>query len=133
MKQKCIFFESVTSKRLGQRLLNFMFLWHGPVLSSYARLYKMVTTVSGWTKDSGGHSNSPQEDVLASILAFGLLDLKTEDIYASELTSDDMLFGDANVPGWPQMAFLRFCCLQFLQNVADKANASQQCRDMMDQ
>ena len=131
MKQKCIFFESVTSKRLAQRLLNFMFLWHGPVLSSYAHLYKMVTTVSGWTKDSGGHSNNLQEDVLASITAFGLLDLKTEAIYASELTSDDMLFGDANVPGWPQMAFLRFCCLQFLQNVADKANASQQCRDMM--
>ena len=117
---------------LGQRLLNFMFLWHGPVLSSYARLYKMVTTVSGWTKDSGGHSNSLQEDVLASIMAFGLADLKSEDIYAHELTSDDMLFGEASVPGWLQMAFLRVCCLQFLQNVADKANASQQCRTMMD-
>lgn len=117
---------------LGQRLLNLMFLWHGPILSSYARLYKMVTTVSGWTKDSGSQNNALQEDIVASTIAFALFDLKTEDIYAHELTSEDMLFGDANVPGWLQMAFLRFCCLQFLQNVADKANASQQCRDMME-
>ena len=92
----------------------------------------MVTTVSGWTKDSGGHSNGLQEDVLASIMAFGLADLKSEDIYAHELTSDEMLFGDSSVPGWLQMAFLRFCCLQFLQNVADKANVSKDCRAMME-
>ena len=113
----------------GQKMLNLLFLWRGPVLSSYARLYKIVTTVAGFVKEAA--QPNLQEEMLAGIMAFGLYDLKTEDIYASELTSDDMLFGESNVPGYLQMAFLRVCCLHFLQAVADKAKASQKCLDMM--
>ena len=113
----------------GLKMLNLMFLWHGPVLSSYARLYKMVTTVAGFVKEAA--QPNLQEEMLAGVMAFVLYDLKTGDVYASEITNDDMLFGDSEVPGYLHMAFLRVCCVHFLQAVADKAKASQKCLDMM--
>ena len=61
------------------------------------------------------------------MLGLLLSDLKNEEIYASEITNDEIFFDSASVPGWLQVAFLRVAACFFLRSVAEKAKASKEC------
>ena len=145
----------------GARFLTLIFQWWGPVLSNYGRLYKVATTVAGYVKDQDNSDQLQQagfrwlcwpaaiklitcnfnskygftrmQAYVSDLMAFMLHDLKYEEVYTHELTSDDFFFGDSDGSGWLPIAFLRIATFSFLRNIAEKGGASDDCKDAIRQ